>query len=80
MGCRGSTQRGKAGIVGLNEVVSGIVKRCGGNGVYSEVVEGSATKGMRRGLANLAWCGGLLGGLVGRDEMLYIGDGDECDD
>lgn len=79
MGCWGSTQRGKAGIVGLNEVVSGIVKRCGGGGVYSEVGEGSAIKGMRRGLASLAWRSGLLGGLGGRDKMLCIGDGDECD-
>lgn len=55
------------------------MKRCGGGGVYSEVGEGSAIKGMRRGLASLAWRSGLLGGLGGRDKMLCIGDGDECD-
>jgi hypothetical protein len=61
-------------------VGGGIVRRCGGGGVYSEVGEGSAIEGMRWGLASLVRCGGLLGGLVGRDEMLCIGDGGECDD
>ena len=55
------------------------MRRGGGGGVYSEVDEGSAIEEMRWGLASWVWCGRLLGGLVGRDGMLCIGDGGRCD-